>query len=134
MEWKDKLTKDDLSWAIAGTSPAFPGSIPQMLKDSNLKFRTEKLDGKFRNELLGIIVTRPNESKLVVGDAYFDRKDNQCDETFFEYDIPTQTWTRYEGKSLEQKYKVKGFYQGSHKGNKKFMAILQFIQLLKRIK
>jgi len=121
----------NINSGAVGASIPLPGSIPTEVINAGFSLRREKFsNGKLRNEFLGSVVTYPTIDEIVVGDSYFDLKDNQCDETFFLYDRKYKQWERLQGKELEKRYKEQGFYKNAHKGDKKYLVVNQFITQL----
>jgi hypothetical protein len=114
-----------------GASIPLPGSISPEIIEAGFSLRKERLlSGELRNKYLGSVITHPTPDNFVFSDAYFDSKDNQYDETFFQYNKENNEWKRFQGNELEKEYRELGFYKNAHKGDKRYLVVNQFVAQL----
>ena len=118
-----------------GATICYPGYLPEIVCENGYTLRSEKLkDGRDRNMFLGSVVTHPFEEVYVISDVYLDYKDLQCDETFFLYNSESGKWDRLEGKELEKRFAKFGIYNDAHKGDKKYLAVGLFLNIIRKLK
>jgi len=75
-----------------------------------------------RNDYLGLVITRPAESILVLGVNYEDHKDGLDNEDILKLDINAGSITPYKPSDFEREYPQ---YAGTHRAKKDYLRSLK---------
>lgn len=92
----DLLKPVGVTEMLVGATQAMPGVFPEGF---GISPRSEP-----RNELLGTVVTRPEEHIYAIGVTYYDRNDDGDNEDIYKIDLTANEMTPYMRGSFEEDY------------------------------